>query len=56
MEPGDFILWDSRAAHYGAAPLGNNKRMAICEDFLYQLQHKENANLPQTHATSPLNF
>lgn len=31
MEPGDFILWDSRAAHYGAAPLGKNKRMAICE-------------------------
>ncbi|KAH7160659.1 hypothetical protein EDB81DRAFT_879008 [Dactylonectria macrodidyma] len=29
MEPGDFILWDSRAAHYGAAPIGNNKRMAI---------------------------
>ncbi|KAL3965648.1 phytanoyl- dioxygenase protein [Purpureocillium lilacinum] len=29
MEPGDFILWDSRAVHYGAAPLGTNKRMAI---------------------------
>lgn len=31
MEPGDFILWDSRAVHYGAAPLGTNKRMAICK-------------------------
>jgi len=29
MDPGDFILWDSRAVHYGAAPLGNNKRMAV---------------------------
>ncbi|KAJ0121515.1 uncharacterized protein J7T55_008679 [Diaporthe amygdali] len=29
MDPGDFILWDSRAVHYGAAPLGENKRMAI---------------------------
>ncbi|KAJ5081875.1 hypothetical protein NUU61_010139 [Penicillium alfredii] len=25
MDPGDFILWDSRAVHHGAAPLGNNK-------------------------------
>ena len=31
MEPGDFILWDSRAVHYGAAPTGENKRMAICK-------------------------
>lgn len=31
LEPGDFILWDSREAHYGAAPEGNNKRMAVCE-------------------------
>lgn len=31
MDPGDFILWDSRAVHYGAAPLGKNKRMAICK-------------------------
>ncbi|KAL3440168.1 hypothetical protein BJX65DRAFT_315049 [Aspergillus insuetus] len=29
MDPGDFILWDSRAVHYGAAPMGNNKRMAV---------------------------
>ncbi|KAH7231995.1 hypothetical protein B0J15DRAFT_472404 [Fusarium solani] len=29
MGPGDFILWDLRAVHYGAAPLGNNKRMAV---------------------------
>ncbi|KXL43748.1 MAG: hypothetical protein FE78DRAFT_451951 [Acidomyces sp. 'richmondensis'] len=29
MDPGDFILWDSRAVHYGAAPTGENKRMAI---------------------------
>ncbi|KAL4813452.1 hypothetical protein BDW67DRAFT_177894 [Aspergillus spinulosporus] len=28
-DPGDFILWDSRAVHYGAAPLAANKRMAI---------------------------
>jgi ectoine hydroxylase-related dioxygenase (phytanoyl-CoA dioxygenase family) len=33
MEPGDFVLWDSRAVHYGAAPLENNKRMAVCEYF-----------------------
>lgn len=31
LDPGDFILWDSRAAHYGAAPLSTNKRMAVCE-------------------------
>jgi len=31
MDPGDFILWDSRAVHYGAAPTGANKRMAICK-------------------------
>lgn len=29
MDPGDFIIWDSRSVHYGAAPLGENKRMAI---------------------------
>ncbi|KAK2589642.1 hypothetical protein QQS21_012682 [Conoideocrella luteorostrata] len=29
MDPGDFILWDSRTVHYGAAPLGTTKRMAI---------------------------
>lgn len=34
MDPGDFILWDSRAVHYGAAPLGENKRMAICKQVL----------------------
>lgn len=33
MEPGDFILWDSRAAHYGAAPEGNRKRMAVGKWF-----------------------
>ena len=31
MEPGDFVLWDSRTAHYGAAPLEDKKRFAICE-------------------------
>ncbi|KAF4474762.1 putative phytanoyl-CoA dioxygenase [Colletotrichum fructicola Nara gc5] len=29
MDPGDFILWDSRAVHYGAAPINDNKRMAV---------------------------
>jgi len=29
MEPGDFVLWDSRSIHYGAAPTSNNKRFAI---------------------------
>jgi len=29
MEPGDFVLWDSRAVHYGAAPNGPNKRFAV---------------------------
>lgn len=29
MDPGDFILWDSRCVHYGAAPEGVRKRMAI---------------------------
>lgn len=36
MDPGDFILWDSRAVHYGAAPLGQNKRMAICKSVLVE--------------------
>ncbi|ORX33296.1 hypothetical protein BD324DRAFT_654245 [Kockovaella imperatae] len=31
MEPGDFVLWDSRTVHYGAAPLDANKRFAICK-------------------------
>ena len=31
MEPGDFILWDSRCVHYGAAPEQDNKRMAVCK-------------------------
>ena len=30
MEPGDFVLWDSRTVHYGAAPLDDKKRFAIC--------------------------
>lgn len=34
MDPGDFILWDSRAVHYGAAPTGENKRMAICKSIV----------------------
>ncbi|KZO90876.1 hypothetical protein CALVIDRAFT_489806, partial [Calocera viscosa TUFC12733] len=30
MEPGDFVLWDSREVHYGAAPKPTaNKRFAI---------------------------
>ncbi|KAK6378822.1 hypothetical protein LTS17_006525 [Exophiala oligosperma] len=29
LDPGDFILWDSRAAHYGAGPMSSNKRMAV---------------------------
>jgi len=29
MDPGDFIVWDSRSVHYGAAPRSNNKRFAI---------------------------
>lgn len=31
MDPGDFVLWDSRTAHYGAAPMEEKKRFAICE-------------------------
>ena len=30
MEPGDFVLWDSRTVHYGATPLEQKKRFAIC--------------------------
>jgi len=33
MEPGDFVLWDSRTVHYGAAPLDQKKRFAICTLF-----------------------
>jgi ectoine hydroxylase-related dioxygenase (phytanoyl-CoA dioxygenase family) len=52
MDPGDFILWDSRTVHYGAAPLGNNKRMAICKYFhIYYVVSK--ADIGQTPATSP---
>ncbi|WVW84368.1 hypothetical protein I302_106402 [Kwoniella bestiolae CBS 10118] len=29
MAPGDFVLWDSRAVHYGAHPELDNKRMAV---------------------------
>jgi hypothetical protein len=29
MDPGDFVLWDSRTAHYGAAPMEEKKRFAI---------------------------
>lgn len=29
MEPGDFVLWDSREAHYGAAPKRDKKRFCI---------------------------
>lgn len=42
MDPGDFILWDSRAVHYGAAPLGTNKRMAIFQSFLVEQRVEEN--------------
>jgi hypothetical protein len=31
MEPGDFVLWDSRTVHYGAAPREQKKRFAICK-------------------------
>jgi hypothetical protein len=31
MDPGDFVLWDSRTAHYGAAPMEEKKRFAICK-------------------------
>jgi len=30
LEPGDFIVWDSRTVHWGAAPEEQNHRMAIC--------------------------
>jgi len=29
MDPGDFVLWDSRQVHYGAFPKKQNKRFAI---------------------------
>jgi len=29
LDPGDFIIWDSRTVHYGAAPTGRNHRMAV---------------------------
>jgi len=29
MEPGDFVLWDSRTVHYGAAPMEDKKRFAV---------------------------
>jgi len=28
-EPGDFVIWDSRTAHYGAFPKSQNKRFAV---------------------------
>lgn len=52
LDPGDFILWDSRAAHYGAAPLRNNKRMAVCKYFSINYVVAK-ANIGQTLATSP---
>lgn len=33
LEPGDFIVWDSRTVHWGAAPEEQNHRMAICESY-----------------------
>ncbi len=30
MDLGDFVLWDSRTVHYGATPLEQKKRFAIC--------------------------
>lgn len=33
MEPGDFVLWDSRCVHYGATPLDDKKRFAICKSL-----------------------
>ena len=31
MDPGDFVIWDSRTVHYGRAPKGDKKRFAICK-------------------------
>ena len=51
LDPGDFILWDSREAHYGAGPMGTNKRMAVCTylsiDYVSAM-----ADVRQTPATS----
>ena len=30
-DPGDLLLWDSRAVHYGAHAEGDNPRFAMCE-------------------------
>jgi len=29
LDPGDFILWDSRTVHWGQAPTGGNPRFAV---------------------------
>jgi hypothetical protein len=31
LDPGDFILWDSRCVHWGQAPLGGKHRFAVCK-------------------------
>ncbi|CAD6569285.1 MAG: hypothetical protein TREMPRED_005173 [Tremellales sp. Tagirdzhanova-0007] len=36
MGPGDFVLWDSRTVHYGAAPTEQKKRFAISVDVCYK--------------------
>lgn len=55
LDPGDFILWDSREAHYGAAPIGNNKRMAVCKHCsIYYDMAK--ADIDQILVTSPSSF
>jgi hypothetical protein len=39
LEPGDFIVWDSRTVHWGAAPEEQNHRMAVCELMALSLAH-----------------
>lgn len=57
LEPGDFILWDSRTAHYGAAPVGSAKRMAVCEsDQDANRTIRSDTNAQQTLATSQSSF
>ncbi len=31
LGPGDAVFWDSRQAHYGAAPTAGKPRMAVCK-------------------------
>lgn len=48
-DPGDFVIWDSRTIHYGAAPKEANKRFAICESML--VQHFANRTMVITGQT-----